>query len=356
MIHLLVILFLLWISHMGISLASNSKEKAEDPEETVVLLSPEYFQLEEVQPEAKKKKYLDTNPEIKEETPAEETEIIGAKSTIASSETPLDEGDKTLPTQLVREDHRKKTLETYDSEYNEGELDTPASISVSESAPESSPEVTALAEQVESLAQADAPVEDMESEAAKEESPAMEETIQSSNQIEVEAKKVVEELNEKPAVEEAKAPSTDGTQAVTKQLPKPKPKKVTQSDPGFRSQKSKTRIIGSLSRDGKSALNVKKTALGQYYSTISKIIEREWQKNCLQYREHIQPGVIAMQFYVDANGKISNPKPYDVVATSPIQQGFTIKAIRHSKLPKMPEAAKKELGHEKLELIYNFYF
>jgi len=63
-----------------------------------------------------------------------------------------------------------------------------------------------------------------------------------------------------------------------------------------------------------------------------------------------------MQFFVDKSGKVSRPTPVDVVSASGIQQGFTIQAIRKSKLPPMPSAAQKELGEEKLELIYNFYF
>ncbi len=125
---------------------------------------------------------------------------------------------------------------------------------------------------------------------------------------------------------------------------------------GFSGFSKKTRITGSISRRGKSALNVKNSPLGRYQAKVSKAVELQWRRNCEQHRDHIVPGVISLRFYVDRNGKVSGVKFQEVIESNYIARGFTQRAVRQAKLPKMPRAVLKELRGEPLELIYNFYF
>lgn len=125
---------------------------------------------------------------------------------------------------------------------------------------------------------------------------------------------------------------------------------------GFSGHSRKNRMIGSISRRGKSSLNVKNSPVGRYQAQVSKAVELQWRRNCERYRDHIVPGVISVRFYVDTKGKVSGIRIQEVVEANYIEQGFTQRAIRQVKLPKMPQSVVKELDGDPLELIYNFYF
>lgn len=132
-----------------------------------------------------------------------------------------------------------------------------------------------------------------------------------------------------------------------------------QQDPkkdGFSGFSRKTRVTGSISRRGKSSLNVRNSPLGRYQALVSKAVELQWRRNCEQHRDHIVPGVMSIRFYVDRNGRVSGIKFQEVVEGSYITRGFTQRAIRQAKIPKMPKSVLRELDGEPLELIYNFYF
>ena len=124
----------------------------------------------------------------------------------------------------------------------------------------------------------------------------------------------------------------------------------------FSGHSRQTKVVGSISRRGKSSLNVKNSPLGRYQAMVSKAVELQWRRNCEQHRDHIVPGVISIRFYVDQNGRVSGVKFQEVIGANYIERGFTQRAIRQAKLPKMPKPVLKELNGEPLELIYNFYF
>ncbi len=171
-----------------------------------------------------------------------------------------------------------------------------------------------------------------------------------------------------PMANRGKGKSSTQEQETREEAPKEKPnagsKKegrgdATEQTPkkdGFRGLSRKTKVTGSISRSGKSALNVKNSPLGRYQALISKSVELQWRRKCEEQRDHIVPGVVSVRFYVDAKGKISGVKFQEVIGASYIMTGFTQRAIRQAKLPKMPSAVIKELKGEHLELIYNFYF
>jgi len=142
------------------------------------------------------------------------------------------------------------------------------------------------------------------------------------------------------------------------------PKKETKGDAlkqdpkkdSFTGYSKKNKVTGSISRRGKSSLNVKNSPLGRYQALVSKAVELQWRRNCEQYRDYIVPGVISIRFYVNEKGKVSGIKIQDVVEANLIERGFTQRAIRQAKLPRMPRSVQKELKGDPLELIYNFYF
>ncbi len=125
---------------------------------------------------------------------------------------------------------------------------------------------------------------------------------------------------------------------------------------GFSGHSRKNRMVGSISRRGKSSLNVKNSPIGRYQAQVSKVVELQWRRKVEQFRDHIVPGVISIRFYVDGKGKVSGIRILEMVEANLIEAGFTQRAIRQVKLPRMPKSVIKELDGDPLELIYNFYF
>jgi hypothetical protein len=157
-----------------------------------------------------------------------------------------------------------------------------------------------------------------------------------------------EELRETP---QDKPLSEAQQQAQAKpSLPKPA------SDPAFRGNQEKTKMQGSISRKGKSALDVADTPLGRYQAQLSRAVELEWQRNCVRYRDLITPGFITVRFFIDAKGKVTTLSFVEVVEVGEVQKGFTVSSIRTAEIPPMPAELARELKGEPLELTFNFYF
>ena len=130
----------------------------------------------------------------------------------------------------------------------------------------------------------------------------------------------------------------------------------TPRDPAFRSNQRKTTIQGSISRSGRSALDVEDSPLGRYQATISRAVELEWQRNCVRYRDFITPGYLTVRFFVDAKGKVRNVQFVGAMQTGQQQKGFTLNSIRDAAIPAMPAEVRKDFQDDPLELIFNFYF
>ena len=128
------------------------------------------------------------------------------------------------------------------------------------------------------------------------------------------------------------------------------------TDPAFKGYQRKAAIVGSISRTGRSALDVADSPLGRYQAVISRAVEQEWQRNCVRHRDFITPGFLTVRFFVETNGKVRTVQFVGTMETGEVQKGFTLSAIRDAKIPAMPAAVKKDFDKEPLELIFNFYF
>jgi hypothetical protein len=139
------------------------------------------------------------------------------------------------------------------------------------------------------------------------------------------------------------------------ELPKPAVAKPI-DDPAFAGYQRKAAIVGSISRTGRSALNVTDTPLGRYEATISKAVELEWQRNCTRHRDFITPGFLTVRFFVETSGKVRTVQFVGKQETGEVQKGFTLNSIRDAEIPAMSASLKKEYSKDPLELIYSFYF
>ena len=128
------------------------------------------------------------------------------------------------------------------------------------------------------------------------------------------------------------------------------------AEPGFKGYQRKAAIVGSISRTGRSALDVVDSPLGRYQANISRAVEQEWQRNCVRHRDFITPGFLTVRFFVEPTGKVRTVQFVGTMETGEVQKGFTLSAIRDAKIPAMPAAVKKDFDKEPLELIFNFYF
>ena len=113
---------------------------------------------------------------------------------------------------------------------------------------------------------------------------------------------------------------------------------------------------GTLNRRGRNSLDVENTAIGRYKASINRMIEREWQRQCINHRNHILPGILTLRFYVDERGGGSGLRFIDEFHASEIQKGFTLQSVRVPKFPVMPKKVAGELEGESLEFRLNFKF
>ena len=148
------------------------------------------------------------------------------------------------------------------------------------------------------------------------------------------------------------APPKSAGLPKTAQDPKPTPPK----NPGFRGFQRKTAVVGSISRTGRSALDVEDSPLGRYQAALSRAVELEWQRNCVRHRDFITPGFLTVRFFVEPGGKVRSVQFVGDMSTGEIQKGFTLNSIRDAAIPPMPADVRKEFTKEPLELIFRFYF
>jgi hypothetical protein len=152
---------------------------------------------------------------------------------------------------------------------------------------------------------------------------------------------------------EAQAPAAAAT-AVEETPPAPKPE--SPRDPAFSGHQRKTALVGSISRTGRSSLEVADTPLGRYQAAISRAVEQEWQRNCVRHRDFITPGFLTVRFFVETGGRVRSVQFVGDMETGEVQKGFTLNSIRDAEIPPMPPALRREYAKEPLELIFRFYF
>ena len=127
------------------------------------------------------------------------------------------------------------------------------------------------------------------------------------NPVDVQVPREVQAKQEdeiKPTPEQR--PATKSAPPVPKEAPKvaetPKPRAPT--DPAFSGFQRKTAVVGSISRTGRSSLDVEDSPLGRYQAAISRAVEQEWQRNCVRHRDFITPGFLTVRFYVEPSGRV----------------------------------------------------
>lgn len=281
---------------------------------------------------------------------------VGERDTQATSDTTPDATAPDMPAQAGIEPRHEGEIETTEGNYQEG----PGEATQTPPPPPSPPVAAVTPPEMERG--------EVVEEAGKEEalvkpaSPAATDLAETANPVDVPVPPRLPDIDETPV--EEKLPEKGNAKEVAKTEANTKPKveealpkpRVPVQDPAFRSEQRKTAISGSISRTGRSALDVADTPLGRYQASLSKAVEIEWRRNCVRHRDFITPGFLTVRFYVEQSGKVRSVQFVGQMETGEVQKGFTLSSIRDAPIPPMPPAVRKELDGEPLELIFNFYF
>lgn len=326
-------------------------------DEAVALILPEMLKAERAaaEPDARGRRPFARTSADQQAGKSERARFLGERDTVAASERDPVAGAVELPSQAGREPRHEGEIETTRSDYQDGDLahnqpaprtpaDTPAPAAATPAEPAAPPEAARHEATPPGPADPPDPLE-----------PAPE--ARPPERLAVGPDPV-----DRPLPPEPRQPPGQQSQpperasAEDESARPPAPDAARQRDPGFRGNQQKTRLRGSISRRGNSSLDVDNTPLGRYQAALSRAVEREWQRNCVRYRDFITPGFLTVRFLVESDGRVRRLEFLEVVEAGEIQKGFTLNSIRGAPIPPMPAALRRELDGDPLELIYNFYF
>jgi hypothetical protein len=323
------------------------------PTERVITIYPEIAVDDPAMEDAASKpRFARTSPD-QAAPPPEKSDLIGERDTRVTSDRAPDPTASPLPSQAGKKPRDENDFETTESDFNEGELEAPLSReSLASSGP--TPPTPPAVPMPPTEAAPGKKVANPGTDEVTTSPPLTEKLLDGPNPVDIAVAKPVEKPDEiKPTPPQREKDGAPVTKAA--ELPKPPAAKPV-SDPAFSGYQRKTAIVGSISRSGRSAMNVANTPLGRYQALISRAVELEWQRNCVRHRDFITPGYLTVRFFVEPSGKVRTVQFVGQMETGEVQKGFTLNSIRDAAIPAMPAALKKEFAKEPLELIFNFYF
>lgn len=371
----------LWVIALGMSLAINvmialalafwvldalsweiAPSEEDKKQERVAVILPEWKPVPQPSDQEVPKKFTRTSPDQTAPAPPEKSAFEGERNTQATSDRSAILDAPELPSQAGIEPRDPEEFETTESQYQDGRLDQ-SDPSLPATA-ESQPFVPPPASLPEPVAEPTKPVasENMQPSPASPPvvPPQREKAFEGPNPVEVAAQADATPSKEPPSempVREESPPAAKAPESLAQDAPKEKPKPVSRAnDPAFSGFQQKTAITGSISRTGRSALDVEDTPAGRYHAAISRAVELEWQRNCVRHRDFITPGFLTVRFFVEPSGKVRSVQFVGDMETGEVQKGFTLNSIRDAPIPAMPDALRKAQKGEPLELVFRFYF
>jgi len=139
--------------------------------------------------------------------------------------------------------------------------------------------------------------------------------------------------------------------AMLTSRPTPRPTVVStpqQQRSSYQPLKERTRLAGSITNRGTSAVNAVGTPLGRYQKTLFDAIGSHWYAYIEQKADLVSLGTTRVSFWVDRSGRVKNLK----VLSNDSNEAFAnvcLQAILDSKLPPIPEDVAGALPPEGLE-------
>lgn len=316
--------------------------------------------------EAAKQRFARTSEDQPQAEHTEKPAFMGERNTVATSDRNPDATAPPLPSQAGIQPEDREDIETTESRYQDGSLTgseqpSPEAKTEANPAPVTASEPPAMAEPAASPAPTAAaePLANPGADSQSSMPPPREKLLEGPNPVDINVpketparEKPIQPMPEKNPAPKASEDPAPTTRPEVAEAPKPKPSK----DPAFKGYQRKTAVIGSISRTGRSALDVEDSPLGRYQAAISRAVEQEWQRNCVRHRDFITPGFLTVRFFVEPSGKVRSVQFVGEMETGEVQKGFTLNSIRNAGIPAMPPALRKEYDKEPLELMFRFYF
>jgi hypothetical protein len=355
----------------------NLQDMPPPPTESVVMVFPELAEVQApakpasgmkesapvIPPVAREKSFARTSADQTAPPENKNTAFIGERDTLATSDRAPDAAAPALPSQAGI-DPRDGEIETTRSTYQDGRLSAGSDIQpvidpapVAQSPAPPTPQDPAAATETSRMDKPETPGTDSEFSAP----PVREKLMEGPNPVDVAVPREISKPDhikttpEKRPTAETPAPPESPKpdyQPKIAELPRPKPP----TDPAFRGFQRKTAVIGSISRTGRSALDVVDSPLGRYQAAISRAVELEFQRNCVRHRDFITPGFLTVRFFIEPGGRVRSVSFDGDMSTGEIQKGFTLNSIRNAEIPPMPPSLRNEYAKEPLELVFRFYF
>jgi outer membrane biosynthesis protein TonB len=333
-----------------------------DEQVIIVISEPAKPQIQLPTPEPDNRPSFARTSSDQASTPPEKADFIGERDTIATSDAIPIAGAPAMPSQAGRKPRQPGEIETTESRPQDGTLEHSDLASASASP---TPTTTSTPTLADSPTNSPRPIKAQ---------PTEQESAEQDPVTDNQPKKMVatdqpilpgDQPVERPLIEqEAPQPQVasntmpkpaEPMEKAEPELPKPTPKQ-TPIEPGFRGNQTKTQLSGSISRKGRSALNVANTPMGRYHSALSRAVEAEWHRNCSKYRDFITPGILTVRFVISPDSSVRTISVVEMIDAGEVQKGFTLSSIRQAKIPKIPAELKAEIDDEPIELVYNFYF
>jgi outer membrane biosynthesis protein TonB len=139
---------------------------------------------------------------------------------------------------------------------------------------------------------------------------------------------------------------------------RPTPRPTVASTPqqqksSYQPYKERTRLAGSITNRGTSAVNAIGTPLGRYQKTLFDAVGSHWYAYIEQKADLVSLGTTRVSFWVDRSGRVKNLK----VMSNDSNEAFAnvcLQSILDAKLPPIPEDVAGALPPEGLESEISF--
>ena len=166
-----------------------------------------------------------------------------------------------------------------------------------------------------------------------------------------------EQATPQPTVQPTPRSKSDEFAMLTS-TPTPRPSAATKPQPprsAYQPMREKTRLAGSISRRGSSAVNAVATPLGRYQKILYDAIGSHWYSYMAQSGDLVSIGTVRVTFWVDRSGRV---KPGSLkVRENSSNEAFAnvcLQSILEIQLPPIPEEVATTLPAEGLEQEISF--
>ena len=145
--------------------------------------------------------------------------------------------------------------------------------------------------------------------------------------------------------------------AMLTSTPKPTPQPTVaqqrqQIRSAYRPMKERTRIAGSISNRGVSAVDALGTPLGRYKKLILDSVGSRWYAS-VEHNELITIGTLRLVFYIDRSGHVANLKILENSANEAFAN-VCLDSVQEIKVPPIPNDVASTLPSEGLEQEITF--